>query len=99
MFGRDFLLSELNELSACYQKYSEPEVEYSVGIPMGDVGTFGHDVNGTIELECSYRFSKKKKQVNHFMLYYTNASPKGIIQTFETKASIAKELGELKQSK
>jgi hypothetical protein len=98
-FGKDFLLSELKELSVCYEKYSDPEVEYSIGVPMGTVGTFGHDVDGTMELECSYRFNNKKKQVNYFMIYYTNTSPKGLIQTFATKASIDKELEEFKQSK
>jgi hypothetical protein len=86
-FGVEELRNELHKISSFFKLYGKPKCQLDWGKPSNTVGTFGHDVHGTIEKESSYTFvDKKGKPVYNFNLYYWNSQNFGIIKYFEAYA-------------
>ena len=93
-FGREQLVSELNTIADYYEDQPKPDVSYSVGMSSNGVGTFGHDVNSSLELECYHCFRNRKgKALYFFYIYYSNSPPSGLIKNISTQASLKRELG------
>jgi hypothetical protein len=89
-FGTEKLKAELQKLDSFYKKYGPPKYSSTIGNSVSRpgtnyrVGSFGHDVRGTIEKRSEYYFENKKGQsVYRFTLYYWNYQNFGIIKYFQ----------------
>jgi hypothetical protein len=89
-FGTEKLKTELQKLDSFYKKYGTPKYSSTIGNSVSrprtnyKVGSFGHDVRGTIEKKCEYYFENKNGQsVYRFTLYYWNYQNFGIIKYFQ----------------
>ena len=89
-FGTKELKTELQKLDSFYKKYGNPKYSSTIGNSVSRpgtnyrVGSFGHDVRGTIEKKCEYTFENKNGQrIYQFTLYYWNYQNFGIIKYFQ----------------
>ena len=87
-FGAEQLKTELQKLDSFYKKYGTPKYSSTTGNSVSRpgtnyrVGSFGHDVRGTIEKKCEYYFENKNGQsLYRFTLYYWNYQNLALLNT------------------